>query len=81
MRWLWRMRLKRPVGFSKYWKSQYAMTNVNEYWAMGVQEWFEYLWLAYEGKPLYHDAILRRDPLLYALLDEWLPRIDWIEVE
>ena len=71
-----------PLGpLAQYSKGDYAMTNDREYWAMGVGEWFEYVWLAHEGELLYHDAVLRRDLLLYALLDEWLPKIDLGAVE
>ena len=64
---------------NKYYTGDYAMTNVKEYWAVGVAYWFEYLSLVYpegdiyEGKRLYLDAFLKKDPLLYALLDEWFP--------
>ena len=63
----------------KYATWDYAMTNVREYWAVGVAYWFEYLSLVYpegdiyEGKRLYLDSFLEKDPLLYALLEEWFP--------
>ena len=71
-----------PLGFlAQYSKRSYAMTNDREYWAEGVREWFEYAWLAYEGELVWHDDVLKRDPLLYGLLDEWLPQIDLGAVE
>ncbi len=64
-----------PAPFDKYFKSEYAMTNDREYWAEGVRYWFQYVALEYEGKQLYHDSFLKKDPLLYALLDEWFPLV------
>jgi len=64
---------ERPVLHDKYATWDYAMTNVKEYWAVGVAYWFEYVALEYEGERLYHDSFLKKDPLLYALLDEWFP--------
>ena len=62
------------------------MKNVKEYWAVGVAYWFEYMSQVYpkediyEGERLpYHDLFLAKDPLLYALLDEWFPLLS-IEV-
>ena len=68
-----------PLG--KYSLGEYAMKNVNEYWAVGVAYWFEHLSKVWpegfdpelEGRLHYHDAFLAKDPLLYALLDEWFP--------
>ena len=63
----------------RYSTSDYAMTNVREYWAVGVAYYFEHVALVYpkgdrdEGKRLYLDIFLKKDPLLYALLDEWFP--------
>ena len=68
-----------PAPFDKYFKGEYALTNVREYWAEGVRVWFEYMPLVYpkgdikEGERLYLDSFFAKDPLLYALLDEWFP--------
>ncbi len=70
---------KTSLSANQYWTGEYAMTNVKEYWAVGVAYWFEYLSLVYpkgdryEGKRLYLDAFLKKDPLLYALLEKWFP--------
>ena len=72
-----------PLGhLEQYSKRSYAMTNVMEYWAEGVSDWFGYVTVeVFEGEWLYRDMILKRDPVLYALLDEWLPFIDLKEVD
>ena len=68
-----------PVPHDKYATWDYAMTNVKEYWAEGVTYWFEYLsqvWPEgdiFQGRLHYHDSFRKKDPLLYALLDEWFP--------
>ena len=69
---------------NQYYTKDYAMTNVNEYWAVGVAYWFEYMSQVWpegygEGRLHYHDSFLAKDPLLYALLDEWFPLLS-IEV-
>lgn len=66
---------------NKYHTGDYAMTNVNEYWAEGVAYWFEYVSQVWpegeieglEGRLRYHDDFLEKDPLLYALIEEWFP--------
>ena len=55
----------------------YALTNDQEYWAMGAYEWFTDI----HGDDL-HDEVQRarlieQDPLLYALLDEVFPAVDF----
>ena len=55
----------------------YALTNEMEYWAMGAYEWFTDI----HGDDL-HDEVQRarlieQDPLLYALLDEVFPAVDF----
>ena len=49
----------------------YGLENVQEYWAVGVQKWF---WKVTKTEtPEFHAHFLEKDPLLYDLLDEWLP--------
>ena len=71
--------LTEALQSNRYWTGDYAMTNVKEYWAEGVHHWFQYVsqvWpegYIFEGRLHYHDLFLAKDPLLYALLDEWFP--------
>ena len=47
------------------------LTDVREYWAYGVQDWF--FDVTQPDIPQHHANFIEKDPLLYALLDEWLP--------
>ena len=66
-------------GPDRYTKHDHAMTNPSEYWAEGVARWFGEV--GSSKTRYYHDAFLKLDPLLYALLEAWLPSIDFREVE
>ncbi len=61
------------VEFGGYWQAgHYGYTDVLEYWAVGVTTWFDTV-----GHPKSSDILgpqfLAKDPLLYALLEEWFP--------
>jgi len=58
------------------WKNTYAMTNLDEYWAEGVQSWFDSNQKGPPGGNGVHndvwnrDALKTADPALYELLNE-----------
>ena len=54
-------------------KDTKASQNYREYWAEGVETWYIKTGL-YSDINLYEE-IAEYDPLLFALLDEWLPQI------
>ncbi len=67
-------------------QNTYAMTNADEYWAEGVQDFFDSSRAAYgpngggDGydSPIYSRATLRTfDPTLYGLIAEVFTEIDW----
>lgn len=69
------------IEFGGYWpEGTYGYTNVLEYWAVGVTTWFDTV-----GHPKSSDVLgpqfLAGDPLLYALLEEWLPVLPVLHIE
>ena len=58
-------------GISVFNNHRALRDGLSEYWAYSAQEWFERF-----GSPLLHDSFRRRDPLMYALLEEWFDPID-----
>lgn len=60
--------LEDALRLNKYGKRTPEMLDVREYWAYGVQAWF---FDVTRPDPL--TDFQEKDPLLYALLDEWLP--------
>ena len=60
-------------------QNSYGLSNVKEYWAVGVQYWFFDVFNP--NFPHLHDQFLEKDPLLYALLDEWLPLVYLAPIE
>lgn len=62
------------------WKGQYAEKNSAEYWAEGVEFWYLQIgameWHRAYRIPAFesYEAFADHDPLLFELLDEWLPR-------
>jgi hypothetical protein len=67
---------------SGVWKNTYAMTNLDEYWAEGVQSWFDSNQKGPQGGNGVHNEIWNRtalkaaDPALYDLLSEVFVQ-DW----
>lgn len=60
------------------WKGTYAATDHKEYWAEGVQSWFNANLEAIPTNGVHnqintHDELKAYDPALYALIAEWLP--------
>ena len=55
------------------------LRNAREYWAGSASKWCGKF--AGSTKEFYHDKFREKDPLMYALLDEWLPLIDLRTVE
>lgn len=67
-------------------QNSYAMTNADEYWAEGVQDYFDASRAGYGAggggdgydSPIYSRETLRQnDPTLYALVAEVFPESDW----
>jgi alpha-glucosidase len=74
-----RARMKQAYDHAKSagtWKNTYAMTNIDEYWAEGVQSWFDSNQKGPpEGNGVHNDIwnrkeLLKRDPELAMLLGE-----------
>ena len=55
------------------------LRNATEYWAGSATKWCGKF--AGSTKEFYHDKFRDQDPLMYALLEEWLPLIDLRTVE
>jgi hypothetical protein len=60
------------------WKNTYAATDHKEYWAEGVQSWFNVNMEAKLPNGIHnhvntHKELKEYDPVLYALIAEWLP--------
>ena len=55
----------------------YALTNEKEYWAVGASEWFSDTHGDNLHDELQRARLIEQDPLLYALLDEVFPAVDW----
>jgi hypothetical protein len=60
------------------WKNTYAATDHKEYWAEGVQSWFNLNMEAKLPNGIHnhvntHKELKEYDPVLYALIAEWLP--------
>ena len=58
---------------SRWGPNDHILSNMGEYWAGGVVEWFYDL--TQVEIPEWRANFLETDPLLYALLEEWLPFI------
>ncbi len=76
----------RAASHLDVYQNTYAMTNVDEYWAEGVQDFFDSSRAAYgpngggDGydSPIYSRATLRTfDPGLHALIAEVFTEVDW----
>ena len=63
-------------GISTFKNHRALRDGSSEYWAYSATEWFERF-----GSPLLHDSFRRRDPLIYALLEEWFDPINLRLVE
>ena len=66
---------KAERGESYFRAGDYAMLNEKEYWAVGAEEWFTDMHddNPRTTAPVNRAEMLRKDPLLYALLDEVFP--------
>ena len=64
------------------WSDTYAATSVEEYWAEGVQDWFDANLESIRPNGIHNHINTRKelrryDPALYRLLDEVFPADDW----
>ena len=57
--------------------NSYALTNELEYWAVGADTWFEDIHGDNLHDELQRARLIEQDPLLYALLNEVFPVVDW----
>ena len=73
-------KVKAARGESYFPAGDYAMVNEMEYWASGASEWFTNLHGGDSPRiadEIFRQQMLRSDPLLYGLLDEVFPAVDF----